>query len=146
MAENLFVGRERELTRLNAFLDRALLGHGQVAFVTGEAGSGKTALVGAFLDQARTAHEDLLVAMGNCNAQSGIGDPYLPFREVLASLTGLADERTAQPAIGHGDDRLKSLLVRSTQVLVEFGPDLVGTRSIRRPQPDDQFARATRST
>src|SRR5690242_3375306 len=101
MPETVFVGRERELKRLDDFLSRALLGHGQVAFVTGEAGSGKTALISAFIDRARQAHEDLLVAMGNCNAQSGIGDPYLPFREVLAVLTGLADERAVQPARGH---------------------------------------------
>ncbi|MFQ5342188.1 MAG: HNH endonuclease, partial [Anaerolineae bacterium] len=24
-----------------------------------------------------------IVAIGDCNAQTGIGDPYLPFREVL---------------------------------------------------------------
>jgi DNA-binding SARP family transcriptional activator len=51
----IFVARERELKRLNAFLDTALSGQGQVAFVCGEAGNGKTALTGEFvrLAQAR---------------------------------------------------------------------------------------------
>ena len=36
----VFVARERELSQLEGFLDLALAGHGRVAFVTGEAGSG----------------------------------------------------------------------------------------------------------
>ena len=46
MAEQVFVARERELAQLQTFLDRTLAGQGQVAFVTGEAGCGKTALRG----------------------------------------------------------------------------------------------------
>jgi predicted ATPase len=66
---------------------------GQVAFVTVEAGSGKTTLVRAFIAQSQRVHPDLLVAMGSCNVQGGIDDPYLPFQEVLASLAGVAHDR-----------------------------------------------------
>ncbi|MFQ5814295.1 MAG: ATP-binding protein, partial [Anaerolineae bacterium] len=45
MAQQVFVARERELAQLNEFLNQALAGQGTVCFVTGEAGSGKTALV-----------------------------------------------------------------------------------------------------
>jgi adenylate cyclase len=79
----VFVARERELARLNGFLSRALAGQGTVCFVTGEAGSGKTALITEFARRAEEANADLVVAIGNCNAQTGIGDPYLPFREIL---------------------------------------------------------------
>jgi predicted ATPase len=41
MTEQVFVARERELAQLETFLDRALAGHGQVCFVTGEAGAGQ---------------------------------------------------------------------------------------------------------
>ena len=41
MSEQVFVARERELAQLQSFLDQALAGHGQVCFVTGEAGAGK---------------------------------------------------------------------------------------------------------
>ena len=41
----LFGARERELAQLDEFLDLALSGQGRVVVVTGEAGSGKTALV-----------------------------------------------------------------------------------------------------
>ena len=63
---------------IDTFLDRALAGHGQVCFVTGEAGAGKTALVTEFARHAQDTHEDLLVAIGDCNAQTGIGAPYMP--------------------------------------------------------------------
>lgn len=41
----VFVARERELERLSGFLKTALAGTGQVVFVTGGAGRGKTTLV-----------------------------------------------------------------------------------------------------
>ena len=58
MAEPMFVARENVLNQLQAFLDRALSGQGQVCFVTGEAGSGKTALVGEFTHRAQQAHNN----------------------------------------------------------------------------------------
>jgi len=90
-AQPVFVGRERELARLDGLLRDALSGHGGMAFVTGEAGEGKTALLRAFARRASSVHPDLLVAWGNCNAYSGFGDPYLPFRELVAVLTGDAE-------------------------------------------------------
>jgi adenylate cyclase len=75
MAEQVFVARERELSQLQMFLDRALAGAGQVCFVTGEAGAGKTALVTEFARRAQAQHTDLLVAIGDCKTQAGIGDP-----------------------------------------------------------------------
>ena len=41
---SVFVSRENELARLHGFLGRAVDGQGQVCFVTGEGGSGKTSL------------------------------------------------------------------------------------------------------
>src|SRR5215210_771076 len=50
-APPLLVGREAELRRLHDWLGRARAGQRQVVFVTGGPGSGKTALVEAFLNQ-----------------------------------------------------------------------------------------------
>jgi len=86
--EPVFVGRERELTRLDTYLDTALAGQGGIAFVTGDAGAGKTALLRALARRAAATHPDLLVAWGACDALVGTGVPYLPFREVLEMLTG----------------------------------------------------------
>src|SRR5215204_7463551 len=88
---NKFVGRRRELELLQEFLEKASAGQGQVCFVTGEAGSGKSALVHEFVRRAEAAKADVIAAAGQCNAQTGIGDAYLPFREVLSLLTGAQD-------------------------------------------------------
>jgi ABC-type oligopeptide transport system substrate-binding subunit len=126
MNEQVFVARERELAQLQAFLDKTLAGHGQIRFVTGEAGAGKTALVTEFARRAEAQHDDLLVAVGECNAQTGIGDPYLPFREVLGMLTGDVESRLAQGAITQENaSRLQNFLRISGKALVELGPDLI---------------------
>jgi predicted ATPase len=127
MQEHVFVGRQGELAELNGYLEKALAGHGQVCFVTGEAGAGKTALVRQFVQQALAAEPELVVAVGSCNAQTGIGDPYLPFREALAMLTGDgAAQQSAHKVVPENDNRLRTVLVRSLQVLVEIAPDLIG--------------------
>jgi adenylate cyclase len=127
MADPVFVAREGELGQLWQFLDRALGGQGQVCFVTGEAGSGKTALVTEFARRAQERHEDLVVAIGQCDAHTGIGDPYLPFREVLCQLTGDVDAKLARGAITQENaSRLRKLVAVSGQILVEVAPDLIG--------------------
>lgn len=126
MLEQAFVARERELAELHSFLDRTVGGRGQVAFVAGEAGSGKTTLISEFARQAQEKHGELIVVAGSCNAQTGIGDPYLPFREVLSLLAGDVDSSVSHAAVtDEAAARLRLLLVRSTQVLIELGPDLV---------------------
>jgi tetratricopeptide (TPR) repeat protein len=127
MLEQPFVGRERELAQLDAFLARALAGQGQVCFLVGEAGSGKTALVGEFARRAQEAQDELVVAVGQGDAQTGAGDAYLPFREVLQQLTGDVEGKLGQGAITQENaGRLRKMLRFSGQALVELGPDLVG--------------------
>jgi predicted ATPase len=125
--EPVFVGREAELARLDELLGAALDGRGQVCFVSGEAGAGKTALLAAFSRRAEQRDADLVVALGSCDAQTGSGDAYLPFREVLDLLLGNAEARAAQGRISpENARRLSRLLILSTEVLVELGPDLIG--------------------
>jgi predicted ATPase/DNA-binding SARP family transcriptional activator len=124
----VFVARERELSQLEGFLDLALAGEGRVIFITGEAGSGKTALIQEFTQRAQDAQADLIVATGNCNAHTGIGDPYLPFREILELLTGDVEARWAAGAMTREHAlRLWNTLPLTTQALVESGPDLIDT-------------------
>lgn len=121
-----FVARERELAKLDQFLEMALAGQGRVIFVTGDAGSGKTALVAEFARRAMQARADVVVAFGNCNAHSGIGDPYLPFREIMQMLTGDVEAKRAGGAITREHARrLWALLPTAMQALGEAGPDLV---------------------
>jgi DNA-binding winged helix-turn-helix (wHTH) protein len=79
------VGRDAELRQLHNWLEQALNGERQLAFITGEAGIGKTTLVEAFLAQI-AAREDLWIARGQCLEQYGAGEAYLPVLEALGQL------------------------------------------------------------
>jgi len=124
----VFVARTRELEKLNGHLTAALDGNGRVVFVTGEAGSGKTSLLQEFMYLAQEQYSDLLVASGNCNAYTGIGDPYLPFREILEFLTGDVESRWAAGAIKREHAmRLWENMPFAARAIVEVGPDLIDT-------------------
>jgi|GEM_PF-616082 len=123
----LFVARQQELTRLDAFLEAALRGESRVVFVTGEAGQGKSALLQAFARRAQMAQPNLIVAGGACNAYTGIGDPYLPFREILELLTGVVEAQAAGMLPEGQAERLRPLLPQHLQTLVDEGPDLLDT-------------------
>jgi DNA-binding SARP family transcriptional activator len=137
----LFVAREAELARLGGFLDLALSGQGQVAFVVGEAGSGKTALLQEFDRRARQTRPGMLVTGGKGNACTGAGDPYLPFRQALGLLTGDVEGPWLAGAVDrHHALDLWRALPAAVQALVEAGPDLVGTLVPGRPLLDQARA------
>lgn len=124
----LLVAREGELTRLAHFLTQMMAGQGRVIFITGEAGQGKTTLVDGFVRRALQQHPTLVVANGHCNAFTGIGDPYLPFREILRLLTGSIAERWMAGNIRREQiQRLWQIAAHTIQALVHSGADLVNT-------------------
>jgi len=124
--KSLFVGRESELEQLDVFLDKAIAGQGRVIFITGSPGWGKTALLETFSHRAMEKIPNLLVARGNCNAYSGIGDPYLPYREVMAMLTGDVEARWDVGAITREHARrLWEAISTVIQVLLDYGPHLL---------------------
>lgn len=127
MDKQVFVAREQELARLGGFLRQALTDQGCVCFVVGEAGSGKTTLINEFTCRAQEEYGDLAVAIGQSDAQTGMGDAYLPFREVMGQLTGDVESKVAQGAITEENaSRLQKLVMLSSQALIEVGPDLIG--------------------
>lgn len=124
----VFVAREQELEKLNKLLEKAVAGRGQVIFITGEAGSGKTALIQEFARQAQKAHPELVMASGKCNAHTGIGDPYLPFIELLTLLTGDVESKwTAGLITKEHAERLWNLLPLSVKSILDNGRDLINT-------------------
>ena len=130
----LLVARENELAHLNQFLEQSISGQGKVVFVTGDAGSGKTSLIQEFTQKVQEAFTDLIVAVGKCNAYTGIGDPYLPFREILELLTGNVEAKLAAGAIASEHARrLWNMLPLTVQALIEFAPDLIETFVQRTP-------------
>jgi ABC-type oligopeptide transport system substrate-binding subunit/DNA-binding SARP family transcriptional activator len=124
----VFVARQRELAQLDRFLDAALIGRGRVAFVTGDAGRGKTALVQEFARHAQEVHPDLVVADANGNAYTGASDPYLLFRQLLRQLTGDVEARWSVGAMpAEQARRLWRQVPLAAQALVTVGPDLINT-------------------
>jgi predicted ATPase len=124
----VFVARERELAELAAGLETAGSGKGQILFVIGGAGRGKTMLVQEFARRAQAADPELIVVGGYCNAHAGLGDPYLPFREVLTMLTGEVQAKWAAGLITAAHARrLWELMPLTVPALVKQSPDLIGS-------------------
>jgi ABC-type oligopeptide transport system substrate-binding subunit/class 3 adenylate cyclase len=122
----VFVARERELAQLDGCLQEMLSGEGKVVFLEGGPGRGKTALLEAFARSAIATHPDLLVFSGDGNAHTGIGDPYLLFREALSMLSGDVEAKWAAGSIStEHARRLWEICPFTAQSLVNYGPDLV---------------------
>ena len=76
-----FVGRGRELAVLGAALEQAISGEGGIAWLSGEAGIGKTRTVEEFSALARRRVQ---VLSGSCR-EGEAARPYAPFAEALAT-------------------------------------------------------------
>ncbi len=123
-----FVGRERELAWLHRRLEQAASGQGQVAFVLGDAGSGKTALLEAFVRSTAESHPETQVIWGTCRAFGGQSDPYLPFREALAILTGDVEAAYVSGLITrHQAMELWQAMPMRLQSLTVHSPELTNT-------------------
>jgi len=86
------VGRRAELARIRTALAEASAGRGGVVLVTGEPGIGKSTVLGATADRARTAGFD--VVRGRCRETPGA--PALhPWAQVVRALAGDGDARLA---------------------------------------------------
>jgi len=124
--ERPFVGRKRELSTLDAFLNRTIDGQPQVAFITGGPGRGKTALLNAFSSRSMEDQPRLLVAGGRGNAYSGMGDPFLLFREVMAMLTGDVEKLWDAGTITRRHaERLWTAAPLVTRALIRHGTHLI---------------------
>lgn len=120
-----FVARQRELAELHGRLDKALVDQSQIVFITGEAGSGKSTLLTEFARQAQIRHRHLIVAGGRCNAFSGSGDAYLPFRDAMLLLLGEIDGSWARSLSALQPGLHKQLLPIIAHALINLGPDVI---------------------
>ncbi|MFD0579527.1 helix-turn-helix transcriptional regulator [Dactylosporangium darangshiense] len=103
------VGREPELERLREALKHARAGESVTVLVGGEAGVGKTRLVGELLGQARA--EGAHVLSGQCLELGEEGPPFAPFAAALRDLL-----RAAGPAAFAGHEQ------EFARLLPELGP------------------------
>lgn len=80
------VGRDAELAALHQRLQRAAAGRGQVVFVTGEPGIGKTALCDRFIASLREGVPGVTLMRGRSLEQFGSREAYLPWLEAWGAL------------------------------------------------------------
>lgn len=119
--EVIFVGREDELQQLMTFAQNAFAGAPGVAFVTGEAGIGKTFLVEEFFRQLRKEYENVVIASGQCTIQSA---SYLPFQVILEDLL------ESQKKIKVSGKKLRQVTEVVVDTIWNVGPELIGVFGI----------------
>lgn len=78
------IGREREMAEANAYWQRAISGNGQVLFVSGEPGIGKTRFASELVTLAGFSGGKTL--WGECYAEGGA--PYAPVAQIIRSVLG----------------------------------------------------------
>ncbi|OEK00613.1 hypothetical protein BFP97_03430 [Roseivirga sp. 4D4] len=86
--------RESELKYLSTAFEGCLNGKHSLAFIKGEPGSGKSFVAHKFLSGLET-RDDVIMGTGICNAKSGFGNPYLPFKEAMNDLIHSLSEKEA---------------------------------------------------
>jgi class 3 adenylate cyclase len=94
-----FVGRDADMATLEAALEQAQAGHGQVVGVVAEAGTGKSRLCFEFAERCRA--RGMTVNEGHALAH-GRNIPYLPMLQVFRGYYGITeqdDDRTAREKI-----------------------------------------------
>src|SRR5438309_269647 len=122
-----FVDCEQERLDIRIALDRAATGSGSIVFLAGAPGAGASRLASEVAGEA--AAKGWLVLGGRCLEKDG--EPYGPFRAVLAAAVGSATAKTLQEAAGHHGPLLAYLApalrqkVRAMPVAATIGADKV---------------------
>jgi len=84
-----YTGRDEELAKLNACLEKTIKGEGQFVTVKGEAGLGKSRLIYEF--RHNLDRKNITAVQGRCQS-FGISIPYLPFLDALRRGLRLNEE------------------------------------------------------
>jgi predicted ATPase len=117
----VLVGRDAEVARLDAALERAAAGRPAIVVVAGEAGVGKTRLITELT--ARCAAQGTRVLAGGCVPVGEGALPYAPIVEILRVLlgdVGAGEVRKLAGASRCGQD------LRWRSVVGSAGGDLLG--------------------
>jgi class 3 adenylate cyclase/tetratricopeptide (TPR) repeat protein len=100
-----YVGRERELSVLRGHFEQATSGLGQVVFISGEAGIGKSRLLLEFRNSIEG--DEITWLNGQCISY-GRGIPYLPIVDLLKRNFGVEEGDDAATIIRRVDERAAS--------------------------------------
>ena len=126
-----FVGREREMASLDAALEAAIAGNGQVVGVVADAGTGKSRLCLEFVERCRA--RGIRVVEAHCPAH-GKTVPYLPLLEMLRNVFGIeardSDHEARRKIAGE-----LMLLDETFQALLPILFEFMGVADPARPAP-----------
>ncbi len=120
----VLVGRSNEIQALHLFIERAKGRQGQTAFISGEAGIGKSRLVSEAVSYAVT--QGFLHLHGSC-FQPDTARPYAPFQDLL---------RTSIPQGIH--DQLNTLFQEREQLLSELTSSRTAETTFTDPEQQKQ--------
>ncbi len=110
----VFVGRELQLAELSAAFELTRRTLPVAAFVRGDSGVGKTALVGRFIEQLRLRHPGLVVLAGRCYERESM--PYKGLDSLMDTLSRYLKHLPR--------DEAAALLPSQVQALVRLFPAL----------------------
>jgi DNA-binding CsgD family transcriptional regulator len=115
----VLVGRSRPVSAARELLERAAGGAGGVLLVTGEAGVGKSRLLRATADDARSA--GFVTLQGACfEADRAI--PYAPLLDLVRSFASSASAAVAAHCFTHAGPELVTLFPELRSILVDAEP------------------------
>ena len=113
------IGREKEMEQISVCVDELLSGRGQIVSITGEAGIGKSRLLGEMREY---AGDRVRWLEGRC-VSYGQSMNYCPFRNIIASYMGFLST--------DGDDEIKEKLKQRVNALLphesKWNPITVGS-------------------
>lgn len=116
-AEDLFVGRERELAIMRAALEQTIAGRGRVMMISGEPGIGKTRIAQVFTHHAE--QRKVQVLWGRCYEEPG-APPYWPWLQVIRDYLETQDDASIQASLGNAASSIAEIVPEIAQRL----PDL----------------------
>jgi len=116
--EFFFVGREEELQKLMKFATSSIEEkNGNILFVSGEAGIGKTYLVKEFLNRLYQKYKNIIITSGRCNLDNA---SYLPFRNILEKMLKIENLITINGKKYKTKDFVKETLLKECPYLLDF--------------------------
>ncbi len=98
--QELMVQREEPMAELTRQFEFARQGQRQVAFLSGEAGIGKSTLVNCFLEQVR-GNFIARIGIGQCIEQYGAGEAFLPLLDLISQWLNQDDEMHLENILRH---------------------------------------------
>ncbi len=126
-----FVGRKEEMALLDAALEQAIGGEGQVVALVGEPGVGKSRLAFEFAESCR--RRELQLYEGHA-VSHGRSVPFLPVLELMRDTFGISEQdsdETARDKIAGRAVRLDEGIAESLPILFDF----LGVPDAARPAP-----------